>query len=301
MVVRATRPARGPPAIEPLTLISGFEPDERRARARQWADERGLVLLHARASLLAADSHDALARTLLLAARLACAALVIDDDSPDVLDTARLRLWVYAGAPLLLLSAPASKLAALLGDWPHRRITVSTADAPERARAWRYALHEQQLLLDDDALASLARRHALSPTRIRATVAAAGWTRMAAGDSAPLLRTLDEEAAARANESLARLASRMQRDHGWEQLVLPDNTSHQLREIADAIRVRELVYSDWGMQKRTGRSAGLMMLFCGASGTGKTMAASVVTNAAGLPLYRIELASVVSIGEPRSQ
>jgi SpoVK/Ycf46/Vps4 family AAA+-type ATPase len=81
--------------------------------------------------------------------------------------------------------------------------------------------------------------------------------------------------------------------------VLPDNTLRQLHEIADAIGQRERVYHDWRMLERTGQSAGLAILFTGSSGTGKTMAASVVANAAGLDLYRIDLASVVSkyIGE----
>ena len=81
--------------------------------------------------------------------------------------------------------------------------------------------------------------------------------------------------------------------------MLPPTTLQLLREIAGAIAAREQVFREWNMQGRTGRSAGLMLLFAGASGTGKTMAASVLANHVGLELFRVDLAGVISkyIGE----
>lgn len=292
--VAAMSPAAAPVRAEPLLLIRGDETEERWAAALQWAHARALPLLRADASLLAGDERGDLARSLLLAARLAMAALVIDEDPARGLTPTQLARLAGQGVPLLLLAAPASPLAGLLGDWPHRRIDVAPPDAAERAALWQLALHEQGLHADARLLAD---RHALTATRIRAAVAAACWGRPA--DAPALQQALDAEAAARANHGLARLATRLEREHRWEQLVLADNTAAQLREVAGAIRVRETVYRHWGLQRRTGRSAGLMLLFCGASGTGKTMAASVVANAAGMALYRIDLAAVVSkyIGE----
>ncbi|MEO6775815.1 MAG: ATP-binding protein [Kofleriaceae bacterium] len=57
------------------------------------------------------------------------------------------------------------------------------------------------------------------------------------------------------------------------------------------------MFGDWGFGRRGG--SGLMALFAGSSGTGKTMSAAVIAREIGLELYRIELASVVSkyIGE----
>ena len=291
--------------VEPLLLITADDAQERLAAAIAWAAEHGLALLHAPASMLAQDSQGQLARSLVLGARLAQAALAIDDDAGAPLAPARLQLLVGSAVPVLLLApvttTSTTTWATTLADWPHRRIEVGMPSCDQRLALWRDAARQQRLDLPEPALQALAQRHVLSGSRIRAalaTVAAATWTH--SGVEAPDLHAaLDHEAAARANDVLARLATRVERTHHWQQLVLAENSTRQLREIADAIRVRDQVYRQWGMQQRTGRSAGLMMLFCGASGTGKTMAASVVSNAAELPLYRIDLASVVSkyIGE----
>ncbi|MEF7614180.1 ATP-binding protein [Aquincola sp. MAHUQ-54] len=171
--------------------------------------------------------------------------------------------------------------------------------AEARAALWQAALAAQGLALDGPDIAALALRYPLSAMRIRAAAAAVAWAHPPVDDAAALAAALDDEAHARANEALGGVASRVLRRHGWDTLVLPEVTQRQLREVADAIRVREQVYGDWGLARRTGRSAGLAVLFCGASGTGKTMAAAVVSQACGLPLYRVDLAGVVSkyIGE----
>jgi SpoVK/Ycf46/Vps4 family AAA+-type ATPase len=59
------------------------------------------------------------------------------------------------------------------------------------------------------------------------------------------------------------------------------------------------VYSNWGFEKRIAAGKGLKVLLSGASGTGKTMTASVVARELGLELYKIDLSSLVSkyIGE----
>jgi SpoVK/Ycf46/Vps4 family AAA+-type ATPase len=58
------------------------------------------------------------------------------------------------------------------------------------------------------------------------------------------------------------------------------------------------VYEAWGFTP-VGASDGVVALFHGASGTGKTMAAEVLARELGLDLYRIDLAGLVSkyIGE----
>jgi SpoVK/Ycf46/Vps4 family AAA+-type ATPase len=59
------------------------------------------------------------------------------------------------------------------------------------------------------------------------------------------------------------------------------------------------VYEEWGFSSKGARGLGVSALFCGDSGTGKTLAAEVLAHELGLDLYRIDLASVVSkyIGE----
>jgi SpoVK/Ycf46/Vps4 family AAA+-type ATPase len=81
-------------------------------------------------------------------------------------------------------------------------------------------------------------------------------------------------------------------------LVLPQATAAQVRDVAAAIRNRGLVYEEWRLASGMA-TTGLNVLFSGASGTGKTMSASIIAAESGLDLYRIDVAGVVSkyIGE----
>ncbi len=109
----------------------------------------------------------------------------------------------------------------------------------------------------------------------------------------------DLEAAVRrlAGGHLDSLALRIRPRRGWADLVLPPDHVAQLRELTARYRQRERVYEDWGF--RAIPSAGLVALFAGQSGTGKTLSAEIIAGDLGLDVYKIDLSSVVSkyIGE----
>jgi len=86
-------------------------------------------------------------------------------------------------------------------------------------------------------------------------------------------------------------------DHtaGWADLILPDEASAMLAELLDWVRLRDVVLDQWA-----GRDCGgPVALFAGPSGTGKTLAATVLASELGWPLYRVDLGTLVSkyIGE----
>jgi hypothetical protein len=85
----------------------------------------------------------------------------------------------------------------------------------------------------------------------------------------------------------------------WNDLVLPPLQLETLKNIASHVRQRIKVYEDWGFRKKNSRGLGISVMFSGASGTGKTMAAEVLANELKLDLYRIDLSQVVNkyIGE----
>ena len=98
---------------------------------------------------------------------------------------------------------------------------------------------------------------------------------------------------------LADLAQRIIPSASWEDLVLPDPQKQTLHQIASQVRHRMKVYETWGFAAKSNRGLGVSTLFTGESGTGKTMAAEVLSGELELDLYRIDLSSVVSkyIGE----
>lgn len=175
------------------------------------------------------------------------------------------------------------------------------------ARRWRQALAEAarsvglpdaQASADDDRLIEATASYRLDSDQLRkaATVA----TRLAAQEQRPV-HPDDLRTAVRAQNGagLERLARRIEPAVGWDDLVLPPATRTQLTELALRARHREQVLGQWGMRPGGGRGRGVIALFAGESGTGKTMSAEVVARELGMELYVVDLSTVVDkyIGE----
>ncbi len=97
--------------------------------------------------------------------------------------------------------------------------------------------------------------------------------------------------------SLEQLAQRIRPNKTWDDIVLTPTRFAQLRGIVDRYRHSATVYDQWGFQASPSR--GLVSLFAGPSGTGKTLAAEVIAGDLGLDVFKLDLSSVVSkyIGE----
>lgn len=95
------------------------------------------------------------------------------------------------------------------------------------------------------------------------------------------------------------IALRITSSAGWDDLVLPAVQLQTLRDLASHVRNGAKVCEEWGNAAKSSRGVGIIALFVGASGTGKTLAAEVLANDLRLNLYRIDLSQVVSkyIGE----
>ena len=107
--------------------------------------------------------------------------------------------------------------------------------------------------------------------------------------------------AARAQNSsrLERLARRLTPTVTWSDLVLPADVVELLCEIETRYRRRDHVHGRWGLGGKNNRRLGVVSLFAGPSGVGKTMAAEALAGSLGLDLYQVNLATVVDkyIGE----
>jgi SpoVK/Ycf46/Vps4 family AAA+-type ATPase len=120
-----------------------------------------------------------------------------------------------------------------------------------------------------------------------------------AASEAALGDRLWEACRVHARPQLDGLAQRISSQVGWDDLVLPPPQLQTLRDIVVQVRQRARVYDEWGFAAKSARGLGISVLFSGASGTGKTLAAEVMANELRLDLYRIDLSQVVSkyIGE----
>ena len=92
-------------------------------------------------------------------------------------------------------------------------------------------------------------------------------------------------------------ATRIRPTRGWDDLILDDDRMERVREITMRCRRRDIVFGAWGLSPHPSR--GVVALFAGPSGTGKTLAAEVIAGELGLDLLHVDLSSIVSkyVGE----
>jgi AAA+ superfamily predicted ATPase len=166
----------------------------------------------------------------------------------------------------------------------------------QRTALWEHFLGEP--VLDESDLHLLAGQFALTSGQIRDAVSSA---RDASTQHQRPLESQDLFGAARAhsNPNLSSLARKIEPRYTWEDIVLPEDALMLLREIVNTVRERPLVLEEWGVGKKLVSSTGITVLFAGPPGTGKTMAAEVISNELKLDLFKIDLSTVVSkyIGE----
>jgi hypothetical protein len=206
-----------------------------------------------------------------------------------------LRETVSAQVPCFVVAEPGVRWRELCGDTPYLHYPLPAPGLPEREGYWRWHLRRQGLSVDGSAIAAVADYFHLDWQQVQAAAAALALH----GPCRVEQERLFAAAKAQSHGELGELASRVDKPYGLDDLVLPGAVFSRIKEIIAAIRARRLVFEEWGLRRRLGGGSGLVALFGGASGTGKTMTAGVIANAIGLDLYRVELAGVVSkyIGE----
>jgi len=218
---------------------------------------------------------------------------------PDVYGALR-RLAQLKG-PAFFACTPGTRWHELMKGQRHLVFRFDEPDYPERRRLWEMHASQAGNVVEAPVLEALANRFILTPGQIRDAILAVTDARDLNKGLAKTLsgKALFAAARSQSDRSLGRLALKVNTIHTWDDLVLPPVTLGRVKEIATAIKHRHIVYSQWGFERRISSANGLMILFSGASGTGKTMTAGVVARDLGLDLYKIDLSGVVSkyIGE----
>ncbi|RAW85919.1 ATP-binding protein [Photorhabdus laumondii] len=102
----------------------------------------------------------------------------------------------------------------------------------------------------------------------------------------------------RAQQNFGKLAQRITPKRSFNDLVVSEGLTQQLREIIATINYRNQILNA-GFQEKIGYGTGISALFYGESGTGKTMAAEVIAGHLGVDLIKVDLSTVVNkyIGE----
>jgi len=256
----------------------------------------GLVAADLSSPAAASVSPKELGKLLAREAMLAGAALLVTarDSAPDRRHEAVVSAGVRAGAAVFVATAPgaisARELAAAV---PLVEIAMPPPTAEMRGGWWRMALEKRCRLRAPALPLRLGLSLRCGPDAVEhATAALDPRTAAEFGTIAGLARR-----ATRAEvPSLARLVPPHWQ---WDDLVLPEKQLARLRHICAELDHAPRVLHDWNFAEKTMAGSNSIVLFSGASGTGKTMAASLVASTIGLDLYRVDLSTMVDkyIGE----
>jgi SpoVK/Ycf46/Vps4 family AAA+-type ATPase len=184
-------------------------------------------------------------------------------------------------------------------------LTCELPDYEARRHIWEQNMNAAGIPVNPETLDALANNFRLVAEEIGSAVKTARqrleWRITASGTITSYELESELFAAARGQTGLelAALTEKLTTQYEWEDVVLPDDTISQLREICQRVRHSHAVLERGGFGKKLSSGKGVAVLFAGPSGTGKTMSAEVIANDLGLDLFRIDLSSVVSkyIGE----
>jgi hypothetical protein len=195
-------------------------------------------------------------------------------------------------ATLFLALNDRSQLSPLPARLLSPPVYVPPTTYQERVAFWKNGLGPKSTKLDL-AIAECARRFRFETE----TIGAVCGELKALPDtvsSADLIAACRAELASDIGELATRVAPRFNN----EELILPHKQHVLFVEILRAMQSLTEVHYAWGTGKAWNES-GISVLFAGPPGTGKTMAAEILSIKLDLPMYRIDLSQVVNkyIGE----
>jgi len=171
--------------------------------------------------------------------------------------------------------------------------TLPIPNREERTQLWRYYLGQNSLT------EKLGSEHMHSAGRIKELSELALRKAEMEQRSSPIEQDVRLAAWSVDGGNLGSLAQPITSQVPNEALILPKSIMKELESLVQRCRHRESLNQDLGVTIKTRYQVGVRALFIGPSGTGKTLVASWLSTQLGLPLFRVDIASVVSkyIGE----
>lgn len=175
---------------------------------------------------------------------------------------------------------------------------VPDTDEGSRITLWKEFMSGKPFSEDIDPR-EMAAKFRFTAGQIHAAAERAADLSRLSGESIISSDLLHECCYAQVVVKLNSLASPVKADYDWDDLVLPEKETELLKEACAQVKYRHTVYKEWGFGKKAAYGRGLSVLFSGPPGTGKTMAAQVITNCLHMRMYKVQISQVVSkyIGE----
>ncbi|MCB9727448.1 MAG: ATP-binding protein [Deltaproteobacteria bacterium] len=171
-------------------------------------------------------------------------------------------------------------------------VEVGSLDSGEICALWAAAAPARPAPPDEAVLREIFVDFELSPEAVMTAAPESALRARALGEDPVSRATMLSACHTQVEAGFAGLATRVPTVFDWDDLVLPEAPRDQLREILASGQHRGLVMDRWGFGKKYPYGSGLSVLFAGPSGTGKTMAASIIARQLGRPIYRVDLSQI---------
>lgn len=177
-------------------------------------------------------------------------------------------------------------------------LQVPPPNAELRRRIWQVSVQRHAIALSDSQLDKLVNSYLFNEAQIDSALKEMASRRLLDSESTDesLLMAICRDTSVSEPFSVA---EEIKTRYRLDDIVLPGPTRGWLQEVLHYAQNRHQVIEQWGFDRHSANSRNLCVLFYGPSGTGKTMAASIIANELNLALYRVDLANVLSkyIGE----
>lgn len=166
---------------------------------------------------------------------------------------------------------------------------------------WASHLHLPGLNRDAIDVLMLSQSMALQPFQIQKAAKLAYYSAEAGNDAKIVLNNdmLERAAAVQVTKNIGNLAFVSDPEITLDDVIVSDDIMQKIQQIIGSALNRRRVLYDWGLSRRIRRGTGVIALFDGDPGTGKTHSAEAIAKALGLSLMRINIATMVDkyIGE----
>ncbi len=165
---------------------------------------------------------------------------------------------------------------------------------------WNQHLHLPQIETSHVDVGALSQRMALQPFQIqKATKLAYYSTNNTQGGISLNNASLEKAAAVQVTKNIGNLAFVSDPEIDLTDVIVSDDIMEKIKKIIGSAINRRRVLYEWGLSKRIRRGTGVIALFDGEPGTGKTHSAEAIAHELGLSLMRINIATMVDkyIGE----